>query len=34
MGTGNGNFIVGDMNTFWTLYMSTVGSGVVYGKLK
>ena len=33
-GTGNGNFIVGDMNTFGTLYMSTVGLGVLYGKVK
>jgi hypothetical protein len=33
-GTGNGNFIVGDMNTFGTLYMSSVGTGIVYGKLK
>ena len=33
-GTGNGNFVVGDMNTFGTLYMSTVGIGIVYGKLK
>ena len=32
-GTGNGNFIVGDMNEFGTLYMSTVGCGIVYGKL-
>ena len=33
-GTGNGNFIVGDMNTFGTLYMSSVGAGIIYGKLK
>ena len=33
-GTGNGNFVVGDMNTFGTLYMSTVGLGIIYGKLK
>ena len=33
-GTGNGNFIVGDMNNFGTLYMSSVGTGIVYGKLK
>ena len=32
-GTGNGNFIVGDMNEFGTMYMSTVGCGIVYGKL-
>ena len=33
-GTGNGNFIVGDMNTFGTFYMSSVGCGIIYGKLK
>ena len=33
-GTGNGNFVVGDMNTFGMLYMSTVGIGIIYGKLK
>ena len=32
-GTGNGNFIVGDMNTFGTFYMSSVGTGIVFGKL-
>jgi hypothetical protein len=32
-GTGNGNFLVGDMNTFGTVYMSTVGCGIVCGKL-
>ncbi|MCQ2468490.1 MAG: 1,4-beta-glucanase [Ruminococcus sp.] len=32
-GTGNGNFIVGDMNEFGTVYMSTVGCGIVYGRL-
>ena len=31
-GTGNGNFIVGDMNTFGMFYMSTVGCGIIYGK--
>ncbi len=31
-GTGNGNFIVGDMNEFGTVYMSTVGMGIVYGQ--
>lgn len=30
-GTGNGNFIVGDMNEFGKIYMSTVGCGIVYG---
>ncbi|MGN1223754.1 MAG: 1,4-beta-glucanase, partial [Ruminococcus sp.] len=29
-GTGNGNFLVGDMNEFGTVYMSTVGCGIVY----
>jgi hypothetical protein len=29
-GTGNGNFLVGDMNTFGLVYMSTVGCGIVY----
>ena len=32
-GTGNGNFLVGDMNEFGTVYMSTVGCGIVYGML-
>lgn len=32
-GTGNGNFIVGDMDEFGSLYMSTVGCGIIYGKL-
>jgi len=32
-GTGNGNFLVGDMNTFGTVYMSTVGCGIVYMEL-
>ena len=32
-GTGNGNYLVGDMNEFGTVYMSTVGCGIVYGKL-
>jgi hypothetical protein len=32
-GTGNGNFLVGDMNDFGTVYMSTVGCGIVYGTL-
>jgi hypothetical protein len=30
-GTGNGNFISGDMNVYGRWYMSTVGLGVVYG---
>lgn len=29
-GPGNGNFVVGDANTFGTVYMSTVGMGIVY----
>ena len=32
-GTGNGNFIVGDMNTYGTFYMSTVGVGIIYSSL-
>ncbi len=32
-GTGNGNFLVGDMNTYGTVYMSTVGCGIIYGQL-
>lgn len=32
-GTGNGNFIVGDMNEFGKMYMSTVGCGIVYGEV-
>lgn len=32
-GTGNGNFLVGDMNEFGKVYMSTVGCGIVYGYL-
>lgn len=32
-GTGNGNYLVGDMSEFGTVYMSTVGCGIVYGKL-
>ena len=30
-GPGNGEFVVGDMNTEGLVYMSTVGRGVVYG---
>ena len=33
-GTGNGNYLVGDMNTFGTVYMSTVGCGIVVGTLE
>ncbi|MBR6385147.1 MAG: 1,4-beta-glucanase [Ruminococcus sp.] len=32
-GTGNGNFLVGDMDEFGKVYMSTVGCGIVYGVL-
>lgn len=32
-GTGNGNFLVGDMNTYGTVFMSTVGCGIIYGQL-
>ena len=32
-GPGNGNFIVGDMNTFGTVYMSSLGTGIIYGKI-
>ena len=32
-GTGNGNFLVGDMNEFGKVYMSTVGCGIVVGSL-
>lgn len=32
-GTGNGNFIVGDMNEYGTIFTSTVGCGIVCGKL-
>ncbi len=32
-GTGNGNFLVGDMNEFGTVNMSTVGCGIVYMSL-
>ncbi|MBR6718831.1 MAG: 1,4-beta-glucanase [Oscillospiraceae bacterium] len=32
-GTGNGNFLVGDMQEFGKVYMSTVGCGIVYGAL-
>lgn len=30
-GPGNGNFVVGDMNNFGVVYMSTVGRGIVVG---
>ncbi len=31
-GPGNGNFVMGDMNTFGVVYMSTAGRGVVMGR--
>ncbi len=31
-GPGNGQFVVGDMNSFGVVYMSTAGRGLVYGK--
>ena len=31
-GPGDGQFIVGDMNEFGTVYMSTAGRGIVVGK--
>ena len=30
MGCHHGNFLIGDMNEFGTVYMSTVGCGIVY----
>lgn len=33
-GTGNGNYIVGSKKEFGMFYMSTVGCGIVYGRLK
>jgi photosystem II stability/assembly factor-like uncharacterized protein len=32
-GIGNGQFVLGDMNTEGLVYMSTVGRGIVYGAL-
>ncbi len=31
-GPANGQFVIGDMNTFGLVYMSTAGRGVAYGK--
>jgi photosystem II stability/assembly factor-like uncharacterized protein len=33
-GPGDAQFVVGDMNTFGVVYMSTAGRGIVYGKPK
>ena len=30
-GPGNGNFVVGDMNVFGLVYMSSVGRGLIFG---
>lgn len=32
-GTGNGNYLVGDMNEFGKVYMSTVGCGIICGQI-
>ena len=32
-GTGNGNYLVGDLDEFGKVYMSTVGCGIVYGQV-
>ncbi|MCR4646370.1 MAG: 1,4-beta-glucanase [Oscillospiraceae bacterium] len=32
-GTGNGNYLTGDMDEFGKVYMSTVGCGIVYGEV-
>ena len=31
-GPGDAQFVVGDMNTFGVVYMSTAGRGIVYGR--
>lgn len=32
-GTGNGNYLVGDLDEYGKVYMSTVGCGIVYGEI-
>jgi xyloglucan-specific exo-beta-1,4-glucanase len=32
-GPGNGNFVMGDMNTYGRVFMSSVGRGIVYGEI-
>ena len=32
-GTGNGNYLCGDLSEFGKVYMSTVGCGIVYGEI-
>lgn len=32
-GPGNGQFVIGDWNTYGRFYMSTVGLGIVYGEI-
>ncbi len=32
-GPGNGQFVIGDMNEYGRVYMSTVGRGIVYGEI-
>jgi photosystem II stability/assembly factor-like uncharacterized protein len=33
-GPGNGEFVIGDMNVYGRVYMSTVGLGIVYGEIE
>ena len=32
-GPGNGQFVIGDMNTYGRVYMSTVGRGIAFGEI-